>query len=139
MRRAATALLVMGMAFSAQGAEAGPISFPAFTDPCFSTSSPCSTSTSSPTDLGTLGNLFPDTTLPSTLTTESLTELPPLTLQDLEVVDLSLNLSLTASGSCDPSHPCTPAVVPEPGSLLLLGSGLTALAARLRNRRRQVA
>jgi hypothetical protein len=47
---------------------------------------------------------------------------------------VSLNLSLDG---CDTSHPCTPTVMPEPASIILFGTGLTALATRLRHRRRR--
>ena len=131
MRRASTVLVLVGMTFSARAAEGGPISFPSYTDPCFSSGSTCTPSTDSTTETGTSDGLFSDTTLPSTFNTDGLTQTPSYTHNDLTV---SVSGSLDG---CDSSHSCPPTVVPEPASIILFGTGLTALAARLRHRRRR--
>jgi hypothetical protein len=135
MRRTATVLvLVVGMALSARAAESAPISFPAFIDPCFSSgSSTCPASTDSPTETSTFDGVLTNTVL-STFNTDGLTQ----PLNDVTSYGLPLTVSLNLSlDSCDTSHPCTPTVVPEPASIILFGTGLTALATRLRPRRRR--
>ena len=135
MRRVATVLVLMvGMAFSAPAAEGSPISFPAFTDPCFSSGSSTCTTSTYPSDTGTLDGLDTTSLLPSTFTND-LTQ--PLSLNPSSIdVPLTISLNLSLDG-CETSQPCTPTVVPEPASIILFGSGLTALAARLRHRRRR--
>ena len=140
MRRTATVLvLVVGMAFSARAAEGAPISFPTFTDPCFSSgSSTCTPSTYSSTETSTFDGLLTNTTPPSTFNSDGVTQPLSLPLNDLSTSGLPLTISLDVSlDGCDPSHPCTPRVVPEPASMILFGTGLTALATRLRHRRRR--
>ena len=135
MRRAASVLVVvMAMAFSARAADAAPISFPAFTDPCSESGSTCTTSTFGLAEIGTYEGLLADTTFLSS----GLMQAEAFTLTDL-FINLSPQISIHygPSGGCDPQSPCTPTVVPEPASVLLFGTGLAALASRLRHRRRR--
>ena len=70
----------------------------------------------------------------STFNTNGLTR----PLNDVSSYSLPLTVSLNLSlDSCHTSHPCTPTAVPEPASITLFGTGLTALATRLRHRRRR--
>ena len=91
-------------------------------------------STDSRTETGTFDGLLTNTVLPSTLNTDILTQ--PLTELASSGLPLTVSLNLSVDG-WDTSHPCTPTVVPEPASIILFGTGLTALATRLRHRRRR--
>jgi hypothetical protein len=122
MRKVATVLVVVGMVVTARAADADPVSYAAFTTPA------------SADGLMETQSLLAD----STFVTSDLSQPQAFSLPDLLIVDLSPTISIDiTSGGCDPSHPCTPTVVPEPGSMLLFGSGLMALGAKLRHRRRQ--